>query len=106
LELGDKIGLLQENIFGRPGLVSAKTIADLGLLDNDGAADELRDRWFRVGAFTFGGVRDLVASEKLRVGVGADVVFYHVPDGLKPIYGSSPKSFHVFVRLRPGKMSH
>jgi hypothetical protein len=29
-----------------------------------------------------------------------------VPDGLKPIYGSSPTSFHVFVRVRPGKMKH
>ncbi len=106
LELVDKIGLLQENIFGRPGLVSAKTIDDLRMPGGEDAADELRDRWFRVGAFTFGGVRDVVASSKLRVGVGADVVFYHVPDGLKPVYGSSPKSFHIYLRLRPGKMEH
>ena len=59
---------------------------------------------FRVGAFTFGGVHDIVAGSKLRVGIGADVTLYHVPDGLKP--GSSPTSFHVFLRFRPGKVRH
>ena len=64
------------------------------------------DQFFRVGAVTFGGVRDIVAQEKVRFGIGADVTFYHVPDGLKPIYGSGPTSFHVFLRIRPGKMQH
>ncbi|MEW6127316.1 MAG: c-type cytochrome [Acidobacteriota bacterium] len=105
LELADKNGLLQDNIFGRPGLVSAKNLDDIeqGHLD---PLDELRERWFRVGAFTFGGVRDVFASSKLRVGIGANLTLYHVPDGLKPIYGSSPKSYQIFVRFRPGKMSH
>ena len=61
---------------------------------------------FRIGAFTFGGVRDVVTDPKLRVGVGADVTFYEIPDPLKPIYGSSPLSFHVFLRFTPGKMEH
>ena len=100
LELGDKIGLLQENIWGRPGLVPAHHIGD------ESSENDFADEWFRVGAFTFGGVRDIVAHPKLRVGIGADVTFYHVPDGLQPIYGSSPKSYHVFLRFRPGKMSH
>ena len=55
---------------------------------------------------TFGGVRDIIAEPKLRVGIGADVTFYHVPDGLKGVYGSQPTSFHVFLRFRPGKMEH
>ncbi len=100
MELVDKPGLLEENIFGRAGLDEFHPI---------GNGFELGDRFeefFRVGAFTFGGVRDIVAASKLRVGIGADVTFYHVPDGLKPIYGSSPTSFHLFVRIRPGKMSH
>jgi hypothetical protein len=100
MELVDKPGLLEENIFGRAGLDEFHPI---------GNGFELGDRFeqfFRVGAFTFGGVRDIVAASKLRVGIGADVTFYHVPDGLKPIYGSSPTSFHLFVRMRPGKMSH
>jgi mono/diheme cytochrome c family protein len=100
IELVDKQGLLEENIFGRPGLDELHPI---------GNGFELGDRFeqsFRVGAFTFGGVRDIVADSKLRVGIGADVTFYHLPTGLKPIYGSSPTSFHVFLRIRPGKMKH
>lgn len=106
LEHGDKVGLLQENIFGRPGLVSARTIEERDLPETGDAADALQDRWFRVSAFTFGGVRDIVTSSRLRLGIGADVVFYRVPDDLKFIYGSSPKSFHLFLRIRPGKMTH
>ncbi|HXI92370.1 MAG TPA: c-type cytochrome [Blastocatellia bacterium] len=100
MELVDKQGLLEENIFGRPGL---------DVLHSTSNGFELGDRFeqsFRVGAFTFGGVRDIVADSKLRVGIGADVTFYHVPTGLKPIYGSSPTSFHVFLRIRPGRMRH
>jgi mono/diheme cytochrome c family protein len=100
LELGDKIGLLQENVFGRRGLIDDHHHAD----DSGGEHSNLAEQWNRIGAFTFGGVRDLVASPKLRVGVGASVTFYHVPDGLQPIYGSSPTSLQVFLRFRPGKM--
>jgi hypothetical protein len=112
LELADKSGLLQENIWGRPGLISADAPFNHDrLVNHDQLAgadphDDLADRWFRVGAMTFGGVRDVVAESKLRVGLGADVTFYHVPDGLRAIYGSQPTSFRVFVRLRPGKMRH
>ncbi|HVF92187.1 MAG TPA: cytochrome c [Blastocatellia bacterium] len=99
LELGDKFGLLQENIFGRRGLVEDH--------HDDGGGRESHDETpFRVGAFTFGGVRDIVSTSALRLGLGADVTFYHVPGGLKPIYGSSPRSYHFFLRLRPGKMGH
>jgi mono/diheme cytochrome c family protein len=100
MELVDKLGLLEENIFGRPGLDESHPVGS-GI----GAGDHF-DQSFRVAAFTFGGVRDIVADSKLRVGIGADVTFYHVPTGLKPIYGSSPASFHVFLRIRPGKMKH
>jgi hypothetical protein len=105
LELGDKLGLLQDNIWGRLGLVPAHGIGDI--TGDDGAdPHDLANRWFRVGGFTFGGVRDIIAAPKLRVGIGADVTFYHVPDELAPVSGSSPKSFHVFLRIRPGKMGH
>jgi len=100
MELVDKQGLLEENIFGRRGLDEFHSIGN-GLELGDHF-----DQSFRVAAFTFGGVRDIVADSKLRLGIGADVTFYHVPEGLKPIYGSSPTSFHFFLRLRPGKMSH
>jgi hypothetical protein len=95
LELLDRTGLLEENIFGRAGL---------GL---PGSGDEEEfDPVFRVGAFTFGGVRDIVATSMFRLGVGGDVTFYRLPGELKPVYGSSPTSFHLFVRFRPGRMSH
>jgi hypothetical protein len=100
MELVDKPGLLEENIFGRRGLDEFHPI---------GNGFEVGDRFnqfFRVGTFTFGGVRDILAEPKLRVGIGADVTFHRVRDGLKPIYGSSPTSFRFFLRIRPGKMEH
>jgi hypothetical protein len=61
---------------------------------------------YRIGAYTFGGVRDLVHSEHWQVGLGGDVTFYSKPAALDPIYGDNPVSFHVFVRIRPGMMEH
>lgn len=100
MELVDKSGLLEENIFGRRGLDAFHPI-----FNGSGTGDRF-DQFFRVGAFTIGGVRDIVADSKVRVGIGADVTFYHVPTGLEAIYGSSPTSFRLFLRLRPGKMTH
>jgi hypothetical protein len=60
---------------------------------------------FRIGAYTFGGARDLWTSEKITAALGGDVTFYSMPDTLNPIYGNHPTSFRVFVRLRPGRMS-
>lgn len=100
LELVDKAGLLDENIFGRPGL------RETHHLNDEVEEGEHSDQTFRIGAFTFGGVRDIFVDSKLRVGIGADVTFYHKPGELKAIYGSNPTSFHVFLRIRPGKMGH
>ena len=102
LELGDKIGLLRENVFGRAGLVDDHHHNEERIGDEH---HDLAERWHRVGAFSFGGVRDVLANEKLRVGIGAAVTFYHVPGALQPLYGASPKSYQLFVRLKPGKMS-
>ena len=99
LELLDRVGLLRENVFGRAGLIDDSHHSDEGI-----EMDEHFEPVFRVGAFTFGGVRDIVADSKWRLGIGADVTFYHVPAALKQIYGSNPTSFHLFLRLRPGKM--
>lgn len=60
----------------------------------------------RIGAYTFGGVRDLVHEERLQLGLGADVTFYSKPAELDPIYGRNPVSFRVFLRLRPGLGTH
>ena len=61
---------------------------------------------FRIGEYTFGGVRDLVHNQHWQVGLGADVTFYSKPAVLDPIYGDSPVSFHVFLRVRPGLSGH
>jgi hypothetical protein len=59
---------------------------------------------FRIGAFTFGGVRDVWNTEKVSVGIGSDLTFYSKPARLDPIYGVHPVSWKLFFRLRPGKM--
>jgi hypothetical protein len=59
---------------------------------------------FRIGAYTFGGSRDLWTSEKLTASLGADVTFYSKPSILNPIYGDNLTSYRIFVNLRPGKM--
>jgi hypothetical protein len=69
-------------------------------------APPLNDRSFRIGAYTFGGVRDVVQNSRGQIGLGADVTFYSKPAALDPVYGNSPVSFQVFLRLRPGKMQH
>jgi len=61
---------------------------------------------YRIGAYTFGGVRDLVHNQHWQVGFGGDVTFYSKPAVLDPVYGKNPVSFHLFMRIRPGSMAH
>jgi len=61
---------------------------------------------FRIGAYTFGGVRDLWQAEKLQLGLGADLTFYSKPSTLDPVYGNNPVSLHVFLRVRPARNRH
>jgi hypothetical protein len=58
---------------------------------------------FRIGAYSFGGARDIWTREKLSVAIGGDVTFYSKPQTLNPIYGEHPVGYHFFLRLRPGK---
>lgn len=57
---------------------------------------------YRIGAYTFGGVRDVVHTPKWQGGVGADLTFYSKPSVLDTAYGDHPVSFQVFIRVRPG----
>ncbi|HEY3172482.1 MAG TPA: hypothetical protein VGK86_07900, partial [Thermoanaerobaculia bacterium] len=57
----------------------------------------------RIGALTVGYLRDFVLARALRVGAGADLTAYSSPSGLKRVYGSSPLSYHVFLRVRWGQ---
>ena len=59
---------------------------------------------FRIGAYTFGGVRDLWNTDKVSFAVGSDLTFYSKPAILDPIYGQRPVSWKLFFRIRPGKM--
>jgi len=59
---------------------------------------------FRIGAYTFGGVRDIWNTDKVSLGIGSDVTFYSKPSLLDRIYGSNPVGWKLFVRIRPGKM--
>lgn len=59
---------------------------------------------FRIGAYTFGGARDLWNTNKLSFAVGSDLTFYSKPAALDPIYGNNPVSWKLFFRIRPGKM--
>ncbi|HXY14303.1 MAG TPA: hypothetical protein VEI26_07375 [Terriglobales bacterium] len=61
---------------------------------------------YRIGAYTFGGVRDLVHNHDWQLGLGADATFYSKPAVLNPVYGNDPVSFHVFLRIRPGLPEH
>jgi hypothetical protein len=60
----------------------------------------------RIGAYTFGGVRDLVQNRYGQIGLGAALTFYSKPAVLDTIYGANPVSFQIFLRLRPPKMGH
>src|SRR4051812_27546266 len=80
----------------------------LELVDKDELALDtpLDHASFRIGSYTFGGVRDLVQNKVGQVGLGASVTFYSKPAALDPVYGNNPVSFSIFLRLRPGRMQH
>lgn len=61
---------------------------------------------FRIGAYTFGGARDLVQSRLWQVALGGDVTFYSKPAALDSSYGNDPISFQVFIRVRPSFSHH
>src|SRR5580692_5836337 len=57
---------------------------------------------YRIGAYTFGGVRDLVQTRAWQLGLGGDVTFYSKPAVLDAAYGVHPVSFQIFLRVRSG----
>ena len=104
-------GYIAESIvrfFDRNYVYTRLELADKNQLLRD--ADRLRlgitdhHPAFRIGAFTFGADRDIWRSERLTAAIGGDVTFYSKPDVLNPIYGDSPVSYRIFLRIRPGEM--
>jgi hypothetical protein len=59
--------------------------------------------WYRVGAYTFGGERDLIHDRAWQLGLGTDLTIYSKPAVLDAAYGNFPVSFQIFLRMRPGK---
>ena len=59
---------------------------------------------FRIGAYTFGGARDVWNTDKVSLAIGGDVTFYSKPAILDRLYGDNPVSWKIFFRLRPAKM--
>ncbi len=61
---------------------------------------------FRIGAYTFGGARDLVQSRLWQLAMGTDVTFYSKPSTLDSAYGKNPVSFQIFLRVLPALSHH
>jgi hypothetical protein len=59
---------------------------------------------FRIGAYTFGGARDVWRNDKLSLAVGGEFTFYSTPAALDLIYSNNPVGWKLFMRLRPSKM--
>jgi hypothetical protein len=53
-----------------------------------------------VQAYTFGYDHDVDLIPHVRSAIGAQVTAYSVTDALKPVYGSKPVGFLIFMRLR------
>ena len=89
----------QQSIFGRAEVLQVET--NLLLAGRIPLTDEATARKDTVGAFTVGGVRDLVRVHGFEGGFGASLTMYAVPDALKITHGTHPISFQLFFRLRP-----
>ncbi|HEY1678294.1 MAG TPA: hypothetical protein VGG04_11335 [Candidatus Sulfotelmatobacter sp.] len=75
----------------------------LELVDKDELfGDTMPQPTYRIGAYTFGGERDLVQDRAWQLGLGADFTIYSKPQVLNAAYGNDPVSFQVFLRMRPG----
>jgi len=61
---------------------------------------------FRIGAYTFGGARDLVQSRLWQLALGADLTLYSKASALGSTYGNNPVSFQIFLRVRPALSHH
>jgi hypothetical protein len=61
---------------------------------------------YRIGAYTFGGARDLVQSRLWQLAIGGDFTFYSKAATLDSAYGRNPVSFQIFLRVRPALHHH
>jgi hypothetical protein len=90
-------------LYTRLELVDKSELLDHAELDRLGFAHGTHPQ-FRIGAYTFGYVRDVWNTENLSVGMGGDLTFYSKPAILDSVYGNNPKSYKFFIRIRPARM--
>ncbi|HJR07889.1 MAG TPA: hypothetical protein VJ842_11550 [Pyrinomonadaceae bacterium] len=90
-------------LYTRLELVDKSELLSHEELDRLGFAHNTHPQ-FRIGAYTFGYVRDVWNTEDVSVGVGGDLTFYSKPALLDSVYGSNPKSYKFFIRFRPARM--
>jgi hypothetical protein len=65
--------------------------------------DEEHGEAFRVGKISLGAIRDFRIADQVKLGIGGSMSLNFVPDGLKPLYGSSnPLGGMAFLRLKVG----
>ena len=55
---------------------------------------------YRIKALTAGYSRDLPNRGRIAGAVGANVTVYSVPPAIRSYYGSNPRAFYIFLRLR------
>jgi len=61
---------------------------------------ETGSHWFDINAYTVGYTRDIGTFWNIETGLGANVMFYGIPDAIKPYYGDHPLGVNVYLRLR------
>lgn len=61
---------------------------------------------YTINKLAFGGVRNIASRHGFHAGVGAFDGLHSFPSSLEPLYGKSPVSLGVFIRVRPSKMKH
>jgi hypothetical protein len=88
----------RNSVFGRAELVQVET--NLLLTDTTPLTPAAAARRNTVGAFTIGGVRDVVRWRGLDGGLGVALQVYAVPEPLQATHGAHPVSFQMFFRLR------
>jgi hypothetical protein len=63
--------------------------------------DELvEDAVYQVKALTLGYTRDVWSNGVIEGGAGGNFTIYDFPAALEPAYGSNPRSFYFYIRLR------
>ncbi len=62
--------------------------------------DPLHGRIFKVSKLSLGTIYDFAKYTHAKIGIGALVSKYHVPNELEDYYGSNPTSYMVFVRAK------